>query len=264
MAKILIIGAGTVGMAVGHLLSHRHQITYYDNDPVATYALQAGRHPLLLKHAVDFDYKVTEHLGKTLKDVNRVLIAIPTPSMNGYLYTRPISELIQLIRSYEKVDLPPLNIAVCSTVDIGFCLQRGVDYFPQFMSDAAPFALPERLIYGTDSKSITEVFDFLDDYRSKLFMHSTQEAELVKLGSNGFLATKLAFFETINEIAVRHGIDSKAIIRSIAADSRIGRSHTYSPFKIAGKCLPKDVHALWLASRSEVLREVANIASDNL
>ena len=85
MAKILIIGAGTVGMAVGHLLSHRPHITHYDNDPVVTYALQTGRHPLLLKHAVDFDYKVTEHLGKTLKDVNRVLIAIPTPSMNGYL-----------------------------------------------------------------------------------------------------------------------------------------------------------------------------------
>ena len=97
---------------------------------------------------------------------------------------------------------------------------------------------------------------FLEAYRSKkiatpypIFM-STEEAELVKNGRNAFLATKVSFFNEIEEFCRLKNISYEVVIQGIAIDKRIGDSHSAVPGPdgkrgYGGTCFPKDIASLY-------------------
>src|SRR6266702_3188083 len=72
---------------------------------------------------------------------------------------------------------------------------------------------------------------------------------MVKLFTNGILATKVMFCNEVYQMCQKLGI-SYEDIRSIAClDERVGPSHTHVPgpdgdFGVGGHCLPKDLNNL--------------------
>lgn len=75
------------------------------------------------------------------------------------------------------------------------------------------------------------------------------EASLVKYAINSFLATKVMWFNQFQEIVKSTGSMYGTVIEAVAADPRIGGSHTLVPgpdnrYGFGGACFPKDTRAL--------------------
>lgn len=69
-------------------------------------------------------------------------------------------------------------------------------------------------------------------------------AELVKLATNAFLATKISFINTIARLAATSGADALQTAQLLGADPRIGASHLHPDLGYGGGCLPKDTRGL--------------------
>lgn len=72
---------------------------------------------------------------------------------------------------------------------------------------------------------------------------------LAKYLRNSFLATKVAFFNQVNDLCMAAGVDPDLVCDLVTEDERIGRSHSYvwqNPNErgFGGHCLPKDTSAL--------------------
>ena len=78
---------------------------------------------------------------------------------------------------------------------------------------------------------------------------TTEESELIKYTRNAFLATKVSFFNEIEEYCTKMSIDYEMVRACAVLDKRIGDSHTKVPgpdgkWGFGGNCFRKDVASL--------------------
>jgi UDPglucose 6-dehydrogenase len=69
-------------------------------------------------------------------------------------------------------------------------------------------------------------------------------AEMVKLASNAFLATKISFINEIANVCEETGADVLEVAKGMGLDERIGRHFLRPGIGFGGSCFPKDVSAL--------------------
>ena len=69
-------------------------------------------------------------------------------------------------------------------------------------------------------------------------------AEMIKLASNAFLATKISFINEIANVCEEVGADVTEVARGMGLDERIGKSFLQAGIGYGGSCFPKDVTAL--------------------
>ena len=69
-------------------------------------------------------------------------------------------------------------------------------------------------------------------------------AEMIKLASNAFLATKISFVNEIANVCEEVGADVSEVARGMGLDERIGPSFLRAGIGYGGSCFPKDVSAL--------------------
>src|SRR3712207_9420228 len=69
-------------------------------------------------------------------------------------------------------------------------------------------------------------------------------AEMVKLASNAFLATKISFINEIANVSEETGADVAEVARGMGLDDRIGPKFLMPGIGFGGSCFPKDVSAL--------------------
>jgi UDPglucose 6-dehydrogenase len=69
-------------------------------------------------------------------------------------------------------------------------------------------------------------------------------AEMVKLASNAFLATKISFINEIANVCEETGADVTEVARGMGLDDRIGPKFLQAGIGFGGSCFPKDVSAL--------------------
>jgi UDPglucose 6-dehydrogenase len=125
-----------------------------------------------------------------------------------------------------------------------------ITFSPEFLRAATADA---------DVKNTTHVFlaggntDYWRDFYSFAFPEAKiticlpQEAIAIKYFRNSFLATKCSFFNEVYDFCQAIGLDYNNVRYGIAADSRIGDSHTFiEPLARGwgGYCFPKDTSAL--------------------
>ena len=69
-------------------------------------------------------------------------------------------------------------------------------------------------------------------------------AEMIKLASNAFLATKISFINEIANVCEEVGADVGEVADGMGLDPRIGRNFLNAGIGYGGSCFPKDVSAL--------------------
>jgi UDPglucose 6-dehydrogenase len=69
-------------------------------------------------------------------------------------------------------------------------------------------------------------------------------AEMIKLASNAFLATKISFINEIANVSEELGADVDEVARGMGLDKRIGPHFLRAGIGYGGSCFPKDVSAL--------------------
>lgn len=224
MPNILIIGHGFVGQAVDYAFSN------------------------IPRYIVDPKYD-TEIPNDTLLQYDIVFVCVPTPmGSDGSIDTSILDSVLQRVKDH------PL-VVVKSTVTPDIIEQYNVVYNPEFLTEKAAneqFVSAKFHILGgypLDTITVEQFYRHNSLCDEAEFYHMTAaEASYVKYTINSFLALKVTFFNQLYDTISATDSNFMTVIKAVAADSRIGSSHTKVPGfdgkqGFGGACFPKDLSA---------------------
>ena len=127
--------------------------------------------------------------------------------------------------------------------------EHSITFSPEFLraKTAVKDFLDQKQIYlSKEGHEWTEFFKKRFPTALYSVRKSAQELILAKYFRNSFLATKVAFFNQIYDLADKMGLNYDLIREVVADDERIGRSHTDITDErgFGGHCFPKDTMAI--------------------
>jgi UDPglucose 6-dehydrogenase len=119
---------------------------------------------------------------------------------------------------------------------------------PEFLKEGSAvkdFLAPDRVVVGDDGDwagdAVVELYAPLE---APLLRTDIRSAEMIKLASNAFLATKISFINEIANVCDEVGADVTEVARGMGLDERIGPKFLQAGIGFGGSCFPKDVTAL--------------------
>jgi UDPglucose 6-dehydrogenase len=128
--------------------------------------------------------------------------------------------------------------------------KTGLSYVscPEFLKEGSAikdFLNPDRVVVGDDGDwagdAVVALYEPLD---APLVRTDIASAEMVKLASNAFLATKISFINEIANVCEETGADVVEVAKGMGLDERIGPKFLNAGIGFGGSCFPKDVTAL--------------------
>lgn len=265
--KIVIVGAGYVGIAVSIVLSGNNDIILYDIDNNKVELMKSGISPINDEDMFEFFksvkdnncYTITNDSDGIFDRADYVVIAVPT-NWNQDNHSLDVTTLCDVIEQIKNSNKLPV-IIIKSTLPLGT-----MDYLRHKYKALSIFYVPEFLREGSavkDERNLTRLIIGTNDFQAyhvndirSLFLNtqtcddipvlitSDKEAELIKLYSNAFLALRVAFFNEIDTYAEIEDLNSRRIIEGVSLDPRIGNFYNVPSFGYGGYCLPKDTREL--------------------
>ncbi len=121
---------------------------------------------------------------------------------------------------------------------------------PEFLKEGtavADFMNPDRVVIGADGgddEAADAVGRLYEPLGGEILRTDVASAEMIKLASNAFLATKISFINEIANVCEEVGADVGEVARGMGLDERIGPSFLRAGIGYGGSCFPKDVSAL--------------------
>jgi UDPglucose 6-dehydrogenase len=121
---------------------------------------------------------------------------------------------------------------------------------PEFLKEGtavADFMNPDRVVIGADrgdEDAAEAVAALYEPLGGEILRTDVASAEMIKLASNAFLATKISFINEIANVCEEVGADVGEVARGMGLDERIGSSFLRAGIGYGGSCFPKDVSAL--------------------
>jgi UDPglucose 6-dehydrogenase len=121
---------------------------------------------------------------------------------------------------------------------------------PEFLKEGTAvddFLHPDRVVIGADPGDDAAADAVEELYRplgGEIVRTDVASAEMIKLASNAFLATKISFINEIANVCEGVGADVGEVARGMGLDARIGPSFLRPGLGFGGSCFPKDVSAL--------------------
>ena len=111
---------------------------------------------------------------------------------------------------------------------------------PEFLKEGSAvkdFLHPDRVVVGDDGDwagdAVVELYAPLD---APLVRTDIASAEMVKLASNAFLATKISFINEIANVCEETGADVVEVARGMGLDDRIGPKFLQAGIGFGGSC----------------------------
>lgn len=252
MNKILIIGAGYVGMSNGVYLSKKNDVIFYDIDKEKNKLINNNLNyindPSIKKYIADNKLKLkTMNLNDALIDRNYIFICVPTDydentkCLNTTLIESSIKNILKINNNAIIVIKSTIPVNYTSKIIKKFNYKK-IIYVPEFLREASAFddvLNPSRIIIGGENKyTIKYKLDFNLD--NNVYLCSSTEAEIIKLASNAYLAMRIAYFNEIDNLCYNLNADTLKVINGICSDQRIGNYYNNPSFGYGGYCLPKD------------------------
>lgn len=129
----------------------------------------------------------------------------------------------------------------------------GLAVNPEFMKEGSAvedFMKPDRIVIGgLDERSVEMVRGIYSSFTCPFVEVDLSTAEMIKVASNAFLASKVSFMNEIGNLCKVLGIDVRGVARGMGYDRRIGMEFLSAGCGFGGSCLPKDVSGLAFEAR---------------
>ncbi len=259
--KILVCGAGYVGLSIGLLLaSSGKEVTVLEISEDKLALLQKKKSPIddeIVQDYLSNFYKdiIFTSDEEAFKDKDLIIIATPTnyDEKKQYFDT---SSVEQCIKKAKKLS-PSASIIIKSTVPVGFTDRikaelkiKNLFFSPEFLREGSSIKdnlNPSRIIVGGSNRYAKDFAEMMTEFalnEPKVLFMSNKEAESVKLFSNTFLAMRVAYFNELDTYASIFGMETSKIIEGVSEDKRIGNYYNNPSFGYGGYCLPKDTKQL--------------------
>ncbi len=259
-----VIGVGYVGLVTAACLAELgHHVVCRDIAPERVAMLQRGEVPIHEPGVPELLQRNAERLTFTLdmedvfRDARIAIICVDTPpTASGDADLSRVEAVIAALPASAEGAV----LVMKSTVPVGTGNRvrseldaRGredVGYVsnPEFLregSAVADFRQPDRVVVGGDRpEDVERVARLYQDLNAPILTTDIASAEMIKLASNAFLATKISFVNEIANVCERVGADVEEVARGMGMDSRIGQSFLRPGIGYGGSCFPKDVTAL--------------------
>jgi UDPglucose 6-dehydrogenase len=288
--KISVIGAGYVGLISGACFAKLgHEVVLIDVDDEKLAAI-AGKKTLpiyeegLQELLEEISIETSTNYDKTI-DSEVIFICVGTTAdENGAIASEYLINAAEKMADVLKKRNNYCIVVVKSTVGPGMTeslviplLEKtgkkagkdfGVCMSPEFLQEGRGiyhFMNPSRIIIGEYDKKSGDILERLHQgLRAPVMRTSLRTAEMIKLASNSFLATKISFINEIGNICKQLGIDTYDVARGMGMDDRIGQKFLNAGIGFGGSCLPKDLRILISGAREagyqpELLLSVANL-----
>ena len=194
----------------------------------------------------------TTDMGELLDRTRLMFVCVDTPPT--YSGDADLSRVQTVVREVGDSNEHALIMKSTVPVGTGAAIRRDkhdLAYVscPEFLKEGTAvddFMHPDRVVVGAD------VGDWAGDaveaiYRplgGEMVRTDIASAEMIKLASNAFLATKISFINEIANVCEEVGADVTEVARGMGLDERIGPKFLQAGIGYGGSCFPKDVTAL--------------------
>lgn len=254
-----VIGAGWVGLVTATCfaeLGHEVVVREIVQDKVdvlnrGDLTIHEPELPELLRKNLDH-MSFTTDMGELLDRTRLMFVCVDTPPT--YSGDADLSR-VQTVVS-EVGDSTEHALIMKSTVPVGTgsAIRRDkhdLAYVscPEFLKEGtavADFMHPDRVVVGADAgdwagDAVEAIYRPLG---GELVRTDIASAEMIKLASNAFLATKISFINEIANVCEEVGADVTEVAKGMGLDERIGSKFLQAGIGYGGSCFPKDVTAL--------------------
>ena len=255
-----VVGAGWVGLVTAACFAELgHHAHVRDIVPDKIEALRKGRLPIFEPGLEELVARNGERLHFTtdmpelLERAKLLFCCVDTPpTYSGDAdLTRVDAVLAEIGDSRDHA------VVMKSTVPVGTgrSIRRrrpelGYVSNPEFLKEGSAvedFMKPDRVVIGAgeDARAFADRVESLyEPLGAPVIRTDVASAEMVKLASNAFLATKISFINEIANVSEELGADVAEVARGMGLDERIGDRFLQAGIGYGGSCFPKDVSAL--------------------
>ncbi|WP_322760817.1 UDP-glucose/GDP-mannose dehydrogenase family protein [Frankia sp. Cr2] len=273
--RLSVIGTGYLGATHAVCMAELgFDVVGVDVDPVRIGRLAAGETPffepgleeLLRKNLEAHRLRFTTAVADAAATADVHFICVGTPQLPG-THAADMRHVDAALTGLLKAGIRPGALVVGkSTVPVGTAMRLAerldaeapaveLAWNPEFLREGFTIddtLRPDRLVFGLRPDParariaeavLRRVYAALINAGVPVVVADYPTAELVKLASNAFLATKISFINAMAEICEVTGGDITDLSSALSYDSRIGGRFLHAGLGFGGGCLPKDIRA---------------------
>jgi UDPglucose 6-dehydrogenase len=265
---VCVVGAGYVGLVTGVCLADAGRtVRLVEIEPRRLERLRAGRCPIhepgleemLQRLLAAGRLQVGGDIAVGVREAGVVMIAVGTPpAEDGEADLSQVRDAVASAAANAargaviaiKSTIPPGTTSgmVASRLAAGFPLVS----CPEFLREGSAihdFNHPTRIVVGGDDRAACDrVGALFAHLEAPVIITDSTSAEMVKYGTNTFLALKISFINEIAHLCELTGAEVDAVADGMGLDPRVGRAFLNAGLGFGGSCFPKDVRALEAAA----------------
>src|SRR3954454_14767959 len=238
---IAVIGTGYVGLVTAAGFAEvGNEVFCVDVDADKIERLERGEIPisepglerLVAKHQDRLHFSTD--LGPALERCRLLFVAVGTPpTYSGDADLSAVYSVVEAMPPSDRHALIMKSTVPCGTGDhikrrFAESGKGGFRYVscPEFLKEGSAvkdFLEPDRVVVGDDGDWAGDaVVDLYAPLEAPLVRTDVKSAEMVKLASNAFLATKISFINEIANVCEETGADVVEVAKGMGLDDRIG------------------------------------------
>jgi UDPglucose 6-dehydrogenase len=256
-----VIGAGWVGLVTAACFAELgHDVYVRDIVQEKIDSLSRGEVPIyepglsemLTRNSERLHYTVD--MGDLLPNVRLLFCCVDTPpSYSGDADLSRVNTVVEEVGgSADHALVMKSTVPVGTGRSIRRTADGGIGYVsnPEFLKEGSAvndFMNPDRVVVGFEGSDdafgdrVAALYEPLD---APVVRTDVASAEMIKLASNAFLATKISFINEIANVSEELGANVDEVARGMGLDARIGPQFLRAGLGYGGSCFPKDVSAL--------------------
>jgi UDPglucose 6-dehydrogenase len=255
-----VIGVGWVGLVTAACFAELgHRVVARDILPEKVEALSRGEvaihepglEELLRRNAERITF--TTDMNELLEGARLLFVCVDTPPT--YSGDADLSRVRAVVQELPEDSDHVLVMKSTVPAGTGQSIRRDMPDLayvscPEFLKEGTAvedFMHPDRVVVGADpgaEAAAEAVAALYKPLGGQILRTDVASAEMIKLASNAFLATKISFINEIANVCEEVGADVGQVAQGMGLDARIGSSFLRAGIGYGGSCFPKDVSAL--------------------